>query len=527
MEVQKMDTITILVVAIVILALVVGFALGVFYRKNGHEKELDVATQTAQGIIAQAKKEAEAQKKEAILEAKEESHHYRSEIESELKDRRLEVQKQENRLMQREENLDRKDSALEKRERLLDKKEAQMQADQTELDNKRTEVTTLVQQQQEKLEEIAALTSEQARKLILKETKEQLNHEMAVMIKESEEDIKANVERTAKSLVAQAIQRSAADMVSETTVSVVNLPNDEMKGRIIGREGRNIRTLETLTGIDLIIDDTPEAVVLSGFDPVRREIAKSALEKLIQDGRIHPARIEEMVEKATKEIDAKIRETGEEAIFELGLHTMHPDLIKTVGRLKYRSSYGQNILDHSLEVAKLAGVLAAELGEDVTMAKRAGLLHDIGKAVDHEVDGSHVEIGVELAQKYNEPEIVVNTIASHHGDVEAKSIIAILVAAADAVSAARPGARSESLENYIHRLEKLENISNEFEGVNKSFAIQAGREVRVIVEPNEVDDLQATVLARDIRNKIETELEYPGHIKVTVIRETRAIEYAK
>ena len=515
------------ILAIAVIALVLGFALGIFYRKNGYEKTLDAATQTAEGIVSTAKKEAEAQKKEAILEAKEESHHYRSEIESELKDRRLEVQKQENRLLQREENLDRKDSMLEKREHLLDQKETQLQADQQELENKRTEVTSLMQQQKDKLEEIAALSSEQARELILQETKEQLSHEMAVMIKESEEKAKADAERTAKSLVAQAIQRSAADMVSETTVSVVSLPNDEMKGRIIGREGRNIRTLETLTGIDLIIDDTPEAVVLSGFDSVRREIAKLTLEKLIQDGRIHPARIEEMVEKSTKEIDAHIREVGEEAIFELGIHTMHPDLIKTVGRLKYRTSYGQNMLDHSLEVAKLAGVLAAELGEDVTMAKRAGLLHYIGKAVDHEVDGSHVEIGVELAQKYNEPDVVINTIASHHGDVEAHYTIAVLVAAADAVSAARPGARSESLENYIHRLEKLENISNEFEGVNKSFAIQAGREVRVIVEPNEVDDLQATVLARDIRNKIETELEYPGHIKVTVIRETRAVEYAK
>ncbi len=507
-------------IVLIVVAAVISHFLTVSNLKNNAESKIGNAETRAREIIDDAVKTAEAKKKESLLEIKEESIKNKNELEKETKERRSELQRYEKRVLSKEEALDKKSEAIERRE-------AGFTAKEEELKQREAKVEELSQQRVQELERISGLTSEQAKEYLLKTVEEDVKHDTAKMIKELEAQAKEEADKKAKEYVVTAIQRCAADHVAETTISVVQLPSDEMKGRIIGREGRNIRTLETLTGVELIIDDTPEAVVLSGFDPIRREVARIALEKLIIDGRIHPARIEEMVEKAQKEVDTMIREEGEAAALEVGVHGIHPELIKLLGRMKFRTSYGQNALKHSIEVAQLSGLLAGEIGLDVRLAKRAGLLHDIGKSIDHDVEGSHIQIGVDLCRKYKESATVINAVEAHHGDVEPETLIACVVQAADTISAARPGARRETLETYTNRLKQLEDITNQFKGVDKSFAIQAGREIRVMVVPEQVSDADMVLLARDIAKQIEFELEYPGQIKVNVIRESRVTDYAK
>ena len=516
-----MDAITIVIcVGVALLAAAISWFSAIAYHKKVEEKTVGRAEEKARNIIDDALKAAETKKREALLEVKEETVNRKNELDKEIKERRAEVQKQERRLISKEENLDKKSDALERRETNLTAREE-------ELKKKSVEIDEIHNKKVQELERISGLTSEQAKDYLLKTVEDEVKSDTARLYKELESRAKEDASKKAKEYVTTAIQRCAADHVAETTISVVQLPGDEMKGRIIGREGRNIRTLETMTGVDLIIDDTPEAVILSSFDPIRREVARIALEKLIVDGRIHPARIEEMVEKAQREVETMIREEGESAALEVGVHGIHPELIRLLGRMKFRTSYGQNALKHSIEVAQLSGLLAGEIGLDIRVAKRAGLLHDIGKSIDHEVEGSHIQIGADLCKKYKESATIINAVEAHHGDVEPETLIACIVQAADAISAARPGARRETLETYTNRLKQLEDISNSFKGVDKSFAIQAGREIRIMVVPEKVSDADMVLLARDISKQIEAELEYPGQIKVSVIRESRAVDYAK
>lgn len=516
-----MDTIGIIVAVISAVVFgVLGFIFGGLHRKRVAEAKIGSANEEALRIVNQAQQTAENKKREAILEAKDEIHKLRNEVDKELRERRAEVQKQERRLIQKEENLDKKTENLEKKEEILAEK---IKAADERID----EVEMLKRSQLEMLEKISGYSKEQAKALLMQELDEQLTHEKALKIMDYEQRTRDESDNLAREIITGAIQRCAADHAAEATVSVVALPNDEMKGRIIGREGRNIRTLETITGVDLIIDDTPEAITVSSFDPVRREVARLTLEKLIQDGRIHPARIEEMFEKSKREVEHTIKQTGERAVVDAGVNGIHPELVKLLGKLKYRTSFGQNVLNHSLEVSYIAGLMAQELGADVKQAKRAGLLHDIGKALDREFEGTHIELGVEAAKKYKENDNVVHAIQAHHGEIEAKTIVAVLVQAADAISAARPGARRENVQNYIKRLEKLEEIATEFEGVEKSFAIQAGREIRIMVNPEKISDEKMVIVAREIAKKIEDELEYPGQIKVNIVRENRVIDFAK